>query len=160
VLAVEVRDSGVGSGALPLFAAEVVFVDVEAAEDLEALEEAFVAAAALDVVEAEEEDFFEAELDLAFDDVDEETDSVLACFRADVVAGSGLARLAAEVDAAGAGEGDDVDVCAVDCEVVAAVDVRSFEELIASEPIDRSQSRSGGGMTKRAHTIQGRRDGG
>lgn len=153
------RDSGVDSGAcaLALLVAEVVFVDVEAAEDLEAPEEPFVAAAALDVVEAEEEDFFEAELDLAFDDVDEETDSVLACFRAGVEAGSGLARLAAEVDAAGAGEGDDdVDVFTVDVEAVVAVDLRGFEESITTAPIDDSQSRSGGGMTIRAHTIQER----
>lgn len=137
VLAVEVRDSGVGSGVcvLPLLVVmedEVVLVDVEAA-DLEAPEEAFVAAAALEVVEAEEEDFFEAELDLAFDDVvDEETDSVLACFRAGVVAGSGLLRLAVEEDAAGAG----VDLFAVDEEAAVAVDVRGFEESIATVPVD------------------------
>lgn len=139
VLAVEVRDSDVGSGdcVLPLLAVmeeAFVLVDVEAA-DLEAPEEAFVAAAALWVVEAEE-DFFEAELDLAFDDVvDEETDSVLACFRAGVVAGSGLARLAVEVDAAGAGEEDDDDLFAVYEEAV-DVDVGSFEESIATVPVD------------------------
>lgn len=144
VLAVEVRDSAVGSGVWVLWpfveeeevASEVVVavdLDVEEAEaeavDLEAPDEAFVVAAAAGVVVEAEEDFFEAELDLAFDEDDVDTDSVLACFRAAVEAGSGLARLTVfEVDADDTGVGDDADDD-VDGE---GVDLRGFEESMAT----------------------------
>ena len=145
------RDSAVCSGIWVLLPFEeeeeaaseaVAAVDLDIEEsgieavDLEAPVEVFVAATAAEVVVEAEEDFFEAELDLAFED-DVVTDSVLACFLAAVEAGSGLARLTVfEVEAAATDTDAGVEVDAFDDVDGEDVDLRDFEESTATAPVE------------------------